>query len=279
MGSWVLVGAARVIAAGYFFFSPLRRESIRFYQLLFPEKSPWFCRACTFRQYQRFTTIHADRFLAHTKKNIGFEALGWEQITPYLRTKGALLLMSHLGNWEIAAILLRKQDENLPLLLYMGLKEKEGVEAAQKMELTQSGVRIIAAANNDNDPFSMVEGIRFLREGGVVSMPGDIVWHATQRKIVVSFLGKRAFLPAAPFVLARLAESPLFVFFAFQERSAHYTLSLSEPIFVHQHTGLTRDKALAAAAQQYADILAETVRSHPFDWFHFSRFVVDLPAE
>ena len=141
--------------------------------------------------------------------------------------------MSHLGNWEMAAMLLKQQKENLPLLLYMGVKEKEGVERMQKDNLRNSGVTIIGADQNDNSPFSAVEGIRFLQAGGLVSMAGDIVWRSDQRKVRVTFLGHDAYLPEAPFIFALVSGAPLFVFFAFRSSKNSYHFTLSDPIPIH----------------------------------------------
>ena len=43
---------------------------------------------------------------------------------------GAILLMSHIGNWELAAQTLNKKG--LPIMLYLGAKHKEQIEHIQK---------------------------------------------------------------------------------------------------------------------------------------------------
>ncbi len=280
-GAWLFPLSARIIALGYFLFSPLRRESIRFYRLLYPKQSAlhhWYC-AC--RQYQQFTTIHSDRFLARQGRSVNFSSEGLEQLAPCLGKGGALLLMSHLGNWEIAASLLSRQFSELRLLLFMGAKQKEGVEAAQKEALRNDGVRIIAMEEQEENPLLAVEGIRFLQEGGVVSMPGDILHRPDQRRLQVSFLGGVAEVPAAPFVMALLAQAPLFVFFAFRTGPGHYHFTLSPPLLLHKQTRnihrKEREQVLQQAAQHYAGLLEQALRAHPFAWFHFRRFVHDVP--
>ena len=181
--------------------------------------------------------------------------------------------MSHHGNWEMAATLLRQQREDLRLLLYMGVKEKEGVERVQKDDLQKSGVTIIGVEQGSSSPFSAVEGIRFLKEGGLISMAGDIIWRDDQRKVAVNFLRGKAYLPEAPFIFAMVSGAPLFVFFAFRTGSNSYRISLSEPLTVTPESRTDREKAISLAAQRYADLLEEAVRKHPFEWYHFDRFV------
>ena len=270
-GAWLLAVFARMVACGYFLFSPRRKESLRFYRRLFPGRSGLFHMLCVFRQYQRFTTIHCDRFLARQSKSaVSFTSEGLEQLGPCLNQSGAVLLMSHLGNWEMAAQLLPRQFPDLRLLLYMGEKQKEGVDAAQKEALRAGGVRIIAMHAADEDPLALVEGIRFVRAGGVASLPGDLLLKADQRHFFVDFLDGRVRLPAAPFVLARLAEAPLFAFFAFRVGPGRYHFTMSA---VPMSAEISRNAALQQAAQTYAGLLEKALRDHPLDWFHFERFV------
>lgn len=272
-GPWLFAVVSRIIATGYFILSWRVAESRRFYAALSPERGRLYHLWCTFNQYQNFTTIHFDRFLEGQAKPATFTALGWDKLDAVIGRQGGILLMSHLGNWEMAATLLKKHRENLQLLLYMGVKEKEGVERMQKDDLRRSGVTIIGVDQEDSSPFSAVEGIRFLRSGGLVSMAGDIVWRSDQRKVRVTFLGRDAYLPEAPFVFSLVSGAPLFVFFAFRTGKNSYLFTLSDPIPIQPTSRSDRTAAISRAAQQYADLLAEALRLHPFEWYHFDRFI------
>lgn len=272
-GPWLLTVVSRIIAAGYFLFSAKVGESRRFYGALFPQRGGLYHRWCAFRQYQNFTTIHLDRFLTEQTEATSFTSEGWEQLEAVIGRQGGILLMSHLGNWEIAARLLRQQKEDLRLLLYMGVKEKEGVEHMQKEDLRRAGVTIIGVDQEGGSPFAAVEGIRFLQAGGIVSMTGDIVWRGDQRKVRVRFLGHDAWVPEAPYIFALLSGAPLFAFFAFRTGKNKYHFTLSDPIAIRQHARQDREQAITEAAQQYADLLEKMLRQHPFEWYHFDRFL------
>ncbi len=278
-GAWIFAVVARIIAVGFFIFSPRVPESRRFYAALYPERGKLYHLWCTFQQYQNFTTIHFDRFLSRHNKSVIFTTEGLEKLDGVRGRQGALLLMSHLGNWEIAASLLKKLRADTALLLYMGVKEKEGLERLQKDDLRQSGVVIIGADQQSSSPFSAVEGIRFLQAGGLVSMAGDIVWRDDQRKLRVSFLGHTAYLPEAPFVFALVSGAPLMVFFAFRTGRNSYQFTLSDPITLQAKSRQDRAKVIGRAAQQYADLLEESLRLHPFEWYHFDRFIEDDLSE
>ena len=272
-GPWLLVVFSRIVAAGYFLFSSRVSESRRFYAALYPERGRLYHLWCTFRQYQNFTTIHLDRFLASQTETTTFTSQGWEKIEPVIGREGGILLMSHLGNWEMAAKLLRRQQDDLRLLLYMGIKEKEGVEHVQKEDLHRAGVTIIGVDQEGGSPFAAVDGIRFLQSGGIVSMPGDIVWRSDQRKVRVRFLGHDAYVPEAPYIFALLSRAPLFVFFTLRTGKNSYRFIVSDPIAITPQSRQDRPRAIAQAAQQYADLLEKMLREHPFEWYHFDRFL------
>jgi predicted LPLAT superfamily acyltransferase len=273
LGPWVFALASRIIATGFFLFSRRVKESRRFYAILFPDRGKLYHLWCAFKQYQSFTTIHLDRFLESQAKTATFTSEGWERLASVIGRQGGILLMSHLGNWEMAATLLKKQKEDLQLLLYMGVKEKEGVERMQKDDLRRSGVTIIGVDQADNSPFSAVAALGVLRSGGLVSMAGDIVWRTDQRQVRVTFLGHEAYLPEAPFIFALLSGAPLLVFFAFRTGQNSYSVHLSEPIAIEAKSRQERPRAIALAAQHYADFLEKALREHPFAWYHFDRFI------
>lgn len=272
-GVWLFAFVSRCIAVGYFLFSGGAPESRRFYAALYPERGRFFHLRCAFRQYQNFTTIHFDRFLARRAATTPFTTDGWEKLEAVIGRQGGILLMSHLGNWEMAARLLRQQRQDLRLLLYMGVKEKEGVERMQKEELRQAGVTVIGVDQAESSPWVAVEGVRFLQSGGVISMTGDILWRPDQRKVRVQFLGHDAYLPEAPYAFALATGAPLFVFFAFRTGKNSYRFTLSDPIAVNPVSRRDRGRAIEQAAQRYADLLEETLRQHPFEWYHFERFL------
>lgn len=272
-GPWIFALISRIIATGYFVFSRRVPESRRFYGALYPERGRLYHLWCTFLQYQNFTTIHFDRFLAGQGKAAHFSSEGWEKLEAVIGRRGGILLMSHLGNWEMAATLLKQLKKDLRLLLYMGVKQKEGVERMQKNELRRAGITIIGADQENSSPFSAVEGIRFLKERGLVSMAGDIVWRRDQRKVRVSFLGHDAYLPEAPFIFALVAGVPLYVFFVFRTGRNNYHFTLSDPITIQAPCRRSRAEAISQAAQQYADLLETALRKHPFEWYHFDRFI------
>ena len=274
-GLWIFRLISSCIAAGYFLFFPGRvAVGKQFYQVLYPDRNWPFHLLCTWKQYQNFTSVFLDRLFVRDFDEIEYTAEGWAHLESALEKKtGGILLMSHLGNWEVAAHLLKQKRDQMKLLLYMGERDKEDIEGFQKESLLKSGIQIVAVDSAGGGPLDIIEGIRFIKEGGLVSLSGDILWRKDQRRISVTFLGRKVYLPEAPYALAVFTGAPLFVFFTFRRRDNQYHFFVSEPIYIRAASRRDRPEAIQRAAQTYADLLEQTLREHPFEWYHFDAFL------
>ncbi len=280
LGWWAFSLIAWFIAAGYFFLKPQRRgNSVRFYSALFPAGTVGCPLLYAWRQYQSFTNVFMDRIRIRISDDIVFESKGLEHLREAsIQKTGGIILMSHAGNWEIAVHLLKKLLPEMDLLLYMGVKNREQIEAIQKQELDQAGIRIIAAGPGGGSPFDLVEGIHQLKKGGFVSITGDTLWHKDQRRVKARFLSHSIALPQAPHLLSLLSGKPLFVFFSFRTGKGKYLFTSSEPLFVQAASRSERNAAIEKSAQRYADILEKNIRKYPEQWYHFDPFLKEKTA-
>ena len=275
LGPWVFTLFAWPIATGFFLFSPLKvAVGVRFYRVLFPDRNILYHIWCTWRQYHNFTYVFMDRFMIMDSEGITHTSEGWEYLKEAVeKEKGAIILMSHMGNWETAAHLLSRKQYGMRLLLYMGIKAKEQIEKMQKESLSKGGVRIVAVDQDGGNPFDILEGIKFLREGGLVSLTGDRIWSGNERTVAVNFLNHKVYLPMAPHIFALLSGAPLFIFFSFSSGPKSYHFSISEPIYVAAASRADRQEAIERSAQKYADHIQRNLRTHPLQWYHFEPFL------
>ena len=275
MGLWVLRGFAWVVSSGYFVFFPGRvRVGVRFYRALFPGRGGLAHLVCTWRQYHHFARVFVERVMLDHQDHIPFTSEGFEHLKAASgKGSGGIILMSHLGNWEVAAHLLHRELPGMNLLIFMGAKEREAIEKMQKQGLMDAGIRIVALDRDGGSPFDLVDGIRVLKEGGFVSMTGDVLWHHAQRSIPATFLGHEVRLPETPYRLALLSGAPLFIFFSYRTRKDGFHFVSSEPIHLRADLREQREAAVRSAAQTYVDVLEQAVRDHPFEWYHFEPFL------
>jgi lauroyl/myristoyl acyltransferase len=272
LGVWFFHTFSWFIATGYFFLFPVRvAHSLKFYRALFPERNFFYHLSCVWKQYHNFTNVYTHRFVAQWQDEVEFTKEGWEYLDEAVAKKtGAIIVMSHIGNWELAAQML--QRKGLPIMLYLGAKHKEQVERIHKDKLAQSGIKIVTTSEKESSPFALLEGINFLREGGLVSMTGDRLW-GEQRSIKVNFLGHEVQLPDTPHLFALMSGAPLMTFFVNQKAPGKYHIVVSKGRKVMAASRQDRAKAVLTSAQDYAGQLEEMVRRHPFEWHHFEPFL------
>ena len=272
LGVWFFRTFSWFIATGYFFLFFTRvAHSLKFYRALFPGHN-FFCHLyCVWKQYHNFTDVYLHRFVAKFKDEVEFTKEGWEYLDEAVEKKtGAIIVMSHIGNWELAAEMLNRRG--LPVMLYLGAKHKEQVESIHKEKLAKSGIRIVTTSEKESSPFALLEGINFLREGGIVSMTGDRLW-GDQRSVKVNFLGHEVQLPDTPHLFALMAGAPLMTFFVNQKAPGKYHIVVSKGRKVLAVSRQDRTNAVLASAQAYADQLEQMARRHPFEWHHFEQFL------
>ena len=272
-GPWLFSLVARGIAAGFFLLArDRRRASVAFYGTLFPQKGVLHAHRCAWRQFLGFTDLFMDHYLSveDDQRPIAYSFDGSEHLeAAHTQGTGCVLLMSHMGNWQVAAHMLKKDLPELPLMLYMGQAQKQQIERRQKAVLADAGVRIVAVDESGGSPFDIVEGVRFLREGGIVSLTGDRIWRPGQRSVGATLLGRPIQLPEAPYILSLMGGAPLIFFFAFRTGPGRYHISASPPHHLTPASRRERTAAIRAAAQSYADALEAAVRAHPLQWYHF----------
>jgi len=279
LGSWPIRFFAWWIATGYFFFlSSRRRSSIRLYQVIFPGKSRWHYLYCTWRQFHSYAATFAERIEFDRNKGLITSTQGREKLVEVARRgRGGVILMSHLGSFEIAADAFR--EVRLKLLLIMGEKEAKQVARDQREAMKARGIHIQVATAGEDFLFGGVEAVNFIKEGGFVSVAGDLVWTEQRSRLPVTLFGHEVGLTAGPHLLALVSNAPLFMMFTFRAEKGKYLIMMSSPREVKATSRSERSAALQASAQAYASALEEMVRQHPFQWYIFEPFFGSISAD
>lgn len=278
LGVWFFRTFSWFIATGYYFLFPARvAHSLKFYRALLPARSFFFHLHCAWKQYHNFTDVYLHRFVPQIQEEAEFINEGWERLYEAAEKKtGAIVVMSHIGNWELAAQKLNRHG--LPIMLYMGEKHKEQIERIQRKKMAESGIRIVTTSEKEKSPFALLDGINFLRQGGIVSMTGDRLW-GDQTYVTVEFLGHEVRLPDTPHLLALLSGSPLMTFFVYSKAPGKYHITVSPGRKVVAASRAERKAAIQESVQIYAAELEQFVRRHPFEWHHFEPFLGDKIKE
>jgi lauroyl/myristoyl acyltransferase len=272
VGPWFVRIVAWFIAAGHFAFLKRRKYSVEFYSALFSGRGRIYHHWRAWKQYQSFTDVFTDRMFLNEKKT-SYTSDGIELIEEALESgKGGILLTSHMGNWEIAAYFLKRLGHRL--MLFMGEREKETLEKMQKGGLADSGIEIVTAGMSDQS-YALINGLKFLKAGGLVAMSGDRLWTDGQRFVEVSFLEKKARLPEAPHALAMISGAPLIPVFALKTGQYRFHFNAAGSYSLQKRHKRDRNHNIEKSAQDYALLLAGMARKHPDQWYHFDPFFVN----
>lgn len=158
----------------------------------------------------------------------------------------AILGASHTGNWELAAAAVARVRPVFVVAKPFSSRWFDRIVARVRADL---GIRTI-------DPRGASHAVvRALREGALVVMPIDQVPDRASHAVTAMFLGARAYVDRAPFVLARRANVPVIVCVAHRDGDVHRVRAL----------GPAADPAEATA------LLDAFVRAHPADWMWLHR--------
>jgi predicted LPLAT superfamily acyltransferase len=268
-GGWFLRSVAYLVTGGYFLFRPRRvLAGVGLYGALFPDRGRAFHLYAVWRQFSDFTAGYCDRMELEQGREIHRTEEGWSFLQEAAdQGRGGILLVSHFGNLEIAARLLRRKG--LPVLLLMGERDPRQVARQQREAMEREGVNILLSSPEKGSYFNGLEALYFLRDGGFLAMAGDLAWQPRPRLIEAPFLDGTILLPEAPHAFALIARVPLFTLFVFRTGKAAYHVAVSKPRYVDASSRKERVEAICGSAHLYARELETALKSHPWQWHVF----------
>jgi len=271
-GPWFIRFFAWWVATGYFLFrSSRRRASVQLYQNIFPQRGLGYYHYCAWRQFHSFAATYGDRIELDSKKGILSSTEGREGIVSAAKKgDGGIILMSHLGSYEVAARAF--QELGLKHLIIMGEKEAKQVARAQREALHSRGISILVAMGLEDSLLDGLEAIKFIREGGFVSLSGDLVWTKQRALLSVILFNQEAQMTPGPHLLALVSGAPVFTLFTYRINRGSYRIIISPPRMVKATSRSERNQVLQASAQTYAEDLEKIVAQHPFQWYIFEPF-------
>lgn len=274
VGLWHLRIIAAVVATGYYVLFPRRlAHSVRFYRALFPGRSRAHALLCAWRQYQDFARVYCERLEVERRSDVRIERDGEARLAEAKAGgRGAILLMSHFGRWEISARLLAKRQEGMTLV--MGGQPGGGARAGVDDDLRDAGVDVVTVPEGQGQAFDIFKAVEVLRRGGIVSLAADRAY-GDARMLRLPFLGRTAAVAVAPFALALVSGAPLLTVFAVKIGPRHYRFISDPPVTLAAASRADRNQVIEQAASAYLRRLHDMVKAHPEQWQAFGGFFLD----
>lgn len=181
--------------------------------------------------------------------------------------RGAILVLAHLGSFEVMRAFSRERSLPIHVLGYFG--NARMVNAALRELNPAADARLVEI--RPDDPTFVFEVEALVASGALVGTMGDRVGF-DGKAVRVPFLGAPAAFPTGPWLLAAALHCPVYVAFGLYREPNRYELScelLAERVDLPR---AAREEALAALAARYAERLAAACREAPYNWFNFYDF-------
>jgi len=266
--------------AAYFtlFAKEFRQHSIQYLKRVF--KTERIGLQQVFKHFLTFAICSIDKlfFLSGRTGAYRIETEGTEIFDRYLeQKKGAILLVSHTGNFEMMRAAGDKAKQ-LPVKIVMSRGHNAGASELLEYLAPDMAANIIDADVSPNELVLQIQ--EAISEGYFVGMMADR-GREDETFIPCEFLGDQANFPLAPWLIASVLKAPVILCFGLYQgshrshesrRKAQYNIyceEFSEQVKVPRKE---RHQQLGVLCQGYAKRLEHYVLRYPYNWFNFFAF-------
>jgi KDO2-lipid IV(A) lauroyltransferase len=176
---------------------------------------------------------------------------------------GAILVTSHLGNWELGGVTFAMRGHPIHVLTIVDPQ----AHVQDFRDRMRSTLGIHTVHIDPNNYSTVIKLARLLRENKVIAMLGDR--YESGKKVNVTFFGKRVMFPAGAAALALATGAPIIPAFTVLKPNGHYLAWMEPLIYVKRISGKTAPQLLVEKTQEIAAVFEKAVARHPDQWYHF----------
>ena len=185
------------------------------------------------------------------------------------KNTGSVIISAHIGNIEMMrAINNHLQIKNkLNIIIWMN-NNKRFMKYLKKLD-PNSNINLIPS--NNIDPSTIFTLDDKIKKGEVIVILADRITGSESKTVEVEFLGKQAFLPQGPWILAGILNAPVFTSYnIYSDGRYHSYLNEWGPIKLRDRKN--REEEIKQLASRFIQELEEMVIKSPYDWFNFYNF-------
>ena len=216
-----------------------------------------------------FSRVVIDRFAAFAGIRFDMEIEGYDYFGRLVdEPEGFAQLSSHTGGYEMAGFFLKSNQKPIKVLVFGG--EKESIRKGRQNLFKNTNVSMIFA-EGDGSMAHVFEMNRALDDGEILSMPADRLF-GSSKSFIIPFLGEPARFPQGPFMVVASKNVPAIFVAVMREKTKKYRVIVHPLEWKAGDLKLPVKKRAEIIARQYAEILENTVKRYPFQWFNFYDF-------
>jgi predicted LPLAT superfamily acyltransferase len=227
---------------------------------------------CSYQHLLCFANAIIDKIAAWSGdislSNVSYQ--GIEALKKHLQTgRGALVLVSHLGNLDVCRML-ATYEPSIKINVLVHTRHAQKFNYLLSLYNPDSKLNLLQVTEiNPGTAMSLAEKID---NGELVIIAADRTPVVNnQRVVAVDFLGAMALFPQGPFVLAGLLRCPVYSLFCVKHEHKYVIIFelFRETIELPRSS---REQAIKRVAESYAHRLADYCLSYPLQWFNFYDF-------
>lgn len=251
----------------FFFAAPARRGILTNLAIVLPGSSRSMNYLRAFRIFHNYAwTISEAAIYKLLKEEFTYEIIGANWLDQLGTGPGAIVLTAHIGSYDLGAALFA---EKFNREIRMVRAPEPDQQSAHHLDtsLEKSGEGAVKIDYNTGGALLSFDLLNALRRGDIVSIQGDRL-EGNVTETSGSLFGKRVRLPNGPFVLAQVAQAPIYPLFIARSGYRSYQIIVHEPITVLR-TERDRGTDMANAVENWCQVLEQQIAEHWDQWFAF----------
>ena len=252
----------------FFFAAPARRSVLANLAIIFPGSSRARNYLRVFRTFHNFAwTISEAANQRLNKEEFTYEIIGAKWLDQLGVAPGAIVLTAHMGSYDLGAALFAQKFNRAIRVVRAPEPDRQTAEHLSA-SLEKSGEGAIKVDYNTAGALLSFDLLDALRRGEIVSIQGD----RAEGDVVATpaqLFARTVRLPDGPFVLAQVAQVPLYPLFIARSGYRSYQIIVREPITVLR-TGRERANDIAPAISKWCSVLEQMIAERWDQWFAFA---------
>lgn len=240
------------------------RASLSYIRRRFPDHGWWRQRWDVYRLFISQGVTLIDRaYLLHGGPGLQSHLIGMEKMDNVLASgQGFVLLMAHLGSWQVVMTALAKFNRKV----YLVMRPEDNPAVAENLKLSNNEGNI-SIISPEGALGGVVEIMEALKSGGIVSIMGDRSYSFSS--VEVRFLGDPARFSCGAFHIAAMARCPVVALLAAKTAVYQYEVNVAGIFHPHYQGRTKKQEQLQEWVQTFAGVMEEYVRKYPYQCFLF----------
>jgi phosphatidylinositol dimannoside acyltransferase len=252
----------------FFFAAPARKIVLSHLAIILPGSSRAMNYFRVFRTFHNYAwTISEASIHKLIKEEFAYEIIGATWLDQLAAAQGAIVLTAHMGNYDLGAALFAEKFSREIRLVRAPESDRQTAQHLSA-SLEKSGEGAIKIDYNTAGALLSFDLLNALRLGEIVSIQGDLV-EGGLAEIPARMFSRQVHLPSGPFVLAQVAQVPIYPLFIARSGYRSYQIIVREPITVLR-TGRDREGDMTEAVEKWCRVLEQLIAERWDQWFAFA---------